>query len=52
MRTPLLPRLTDAAQQQLDLVADEQRERRQRLDAAMDRVVQRFGDGSLRRGSL
>ena len=45
-------RLTDTAQPQLDLFADEQRERRQRLDAAMDRVIERFGDGSIRRGSL
>ena len=44
-------RLTDATEQQLDLFRDEQHEKRKRLDAAMDRVIERFGDGSIRRGS-
>ncbi|MEX0887660.1 MAG: DNA polymerase IV [Phycisphaeraceae bacterium] len=44
-------RLTDAGQQ-LALFSDPDREKRQRLDVAMDRIAQRFGEGTIRRGGL
>ncbi len=44
-------RLADVTAQQAGLFQDEQQEKRKRLDVAMDQVIHRFGDGSIRRGS-